>query len=221
MVPLTLLNSRWGSERTKRGLSPVKIGRNAPCPCLSGKKYKKCCMLKPDLPHNGTSLATAGGKQLAQTDDISQREMSRLLERAQQKGLVHEAVSLEPSPYGKMSGVLLEFLDPLMDPNFSDDQYQSLIALGALAWNMSLITAAQPLEREQLFAMIKAKVAMPDSEHEDMLIETVTWLMQRKQDFYAHIERLIVEFEVVKTDDGLRVNVISTAVDDPSGAAHV
>lgn len=25
-------------------VKPVKIGRNAPCPCGSGKKYKKCCM---------------------------------------------------------------------------------------------------------------------------------------------------------------------------------
>mgnify|MGYP006272168669 CR=1 FL=1 len=25
---------------------PVKVGRNDPCPCGSGKKYKKCCMLK-------------------------------------------------------------------------------------------------------------------------------------------------------------------------------
>ena len=25
-----------------------KIGRNAPCPCGSGKKYKKCCLLNPD-----------------------------------------------------------------------------------------------------------------------------------------------------------------------------
>ena len=24
----------------------VKIGRNAPCPCGSGKKYKKCCLLQ-------------------------------------------------------------------------------------------------------------------------------------------------------------------------------
>lgn len=23
-----------------------KVGRNAPCPCGSGKKYKKCCLLK-------------------------------------------------------------------------------------------------------------------------------------------------------------------------------
>lgn len=27
-----------------------KLGRNDPCPCGSGKKYKKCCMLKPDNP---------------------------------------------------------------------------------------------------------------------------------------------------------------------------
>ncbi|MDR0942113.1 MAG: SEC-C domain-containing protein [Holosporales bacterium] len=26
--------------------SDYKIGRNDPCPCGSGKKYKKCCFLK-------------------------------------------------------------------------------------------------------------------------------------------------------------------------------
>ena len=25
--------------------SELKIGRNAPCPCGSGKKYKKCCLM--------------------------------------------------------------------------------------------------------------------------------------------------------------------------------
>jgi hypothetical protein len=28
----------------------VKVGRNAPCPCGSGKKYKKCCWRKAALP---------------------------------------------------------------------------------------------------------------------------------------------------------------------------
>lgn len=27
-------------------IEPKKIGRNEPCPCGSGKKYKKCCMKK-------------------------------------------------------------------------------------------------------------------------------------------------------------------------------
>jgi hypothetical protein len=27
----------------------MKIGRNAPCPCGSGKKYKKCCLPKKEV----------------------------------------------------------------------------------------------------------------------------------------------------------------------------
>ena len=27
----------------------MKIGRNAPCPCGSGKKYKKCCLNKSKI----------------------------------------------------------------------------------------------------------------------------------------------------------------------------
>jgi preprotein translocase subunit SecA len=29
-----------------RMVAGAKIGRNDPCPCGSGKKYKKCCLLK-------------------------------------------------------------------------------------------------------------------------------------------------------------------------------
>ncbi|MGL5525072.1 MAG: SEC-C metal-binding domain-containing protein [Aeromonas veronii] len=25
-------------------VAPIKIGRNEPCPCGSGKKYKLCCL---------------------------------------------------------------------------------------------------------------------------------------------------------------------------------
>ncbi|MCD6436175.1 MAG: SEC-C domain-containing protein [Clostridiales bacterium] len=33
-------------------ISKVKIGRNDPCPCGSGKKYKKCCMAKDQAMNN-------------------------------------------------------------------------------------------------------------------------------------------------------------------------
>lgn len=45
--------SPWSSLKWSRGIATnpqalvgdvVKIGRNSPCPCGSGKKYKKCCM---------------------------------------------------------------------------------------------------------------------------------------------------------------------------------
>lgn len=37
----------------KRRLN-MKIGRNSPCPCGSGKKYKKCCLLKASKGYNAT-----------------------------------------------------------------------------------------------------------------------------------------------------------------------
>lgn len=30
------------------GPPAMRVGRNAPCPCGSGRKYKKCCLGKPD-----------------------------------------------------------------------------------------------------------------------------------------------------------------------------
>ncbi len=46
-------NGQWIFTRTLRtGPAPVratgpKVGRNDPCPCGSGKKYKHCCLGKP------------------------------------------------------------------------------------------------------------------------------------------------------------------------------
>jgi preprotein translocase subunit SecA len=37
--------SRAAAPRAADG---SKVGRNDPCPCGSGKKYKKCCLLKQD-----------------------------------------------------------------------------------------------------------------------------------------------------------------------------
>lgn len=33
----------WENPETKREVKYPGTGRNAPCPCGSGKKYKKCC----------------------------------------------------------------------------------------------------------------------------------------------------------------------------------
>ena len=38
--------ARLVSFTTQRTRSAQKIGRNSPCPCGSGRKYKKCCLRK-------------------------------------------------------------------------------------------------------------------------------------------------------------------------------
>jgi len=39
-------SSEASSEQATPFHAEAKVGRNEPCPCGSGKKYKKCCLLK-------------------------------------------------------------------------------------------------------------------------------------------------------------------------------
>ena len=36
-------SKKGGEESKARPLKSDKVGRNDPCPCGSGKKYKECC----------------------------------------------------------------------------------------------------------------------------------------------------------------------------------
>ncbi|KKR96748.1 MAG: hypothetical protein UU47_C0008G0006 [candidate division TM6 bacterium GW2011_GWE2_41_16] len=40
-------------------LSEKKIGRNEPCSCLSGKKYKHCCIHKVNIPDDNVAIETS------------------------------------------------------------------------------------------------------------------------------------------------------------------
>ncbi|MDD5747664.1 MAG: preprotein translocase subunit SecA [Actinomycetota bacterium] len=42
-MPLSVVESSGGEEEVPQQRRHEKIGRNDPCPCGSGKKYKKCC----------------------------------------------------------------------------------------------------------------------------------------------------------------------------------
>lgn len=46
-VPSTETLDFTGQVKTSAPPPVPKVGRNAPCPCGSGKKYKKCCSGKP------------------------------------------------------------------------------------------------------------------------------------------------------------------------------
>jgi len=36
--------ARGVQDLARRDRAPLRVGRNEPCPCGSGKKYKKCCL---------------------------------------------------------------------------------------------------------------------------------------------------------------------------------
>jgi len=60
----------------------AKISRNAPCPCGSGKKYKKCC-LQNDLKNSATSKNTAT-PMVEKPVDEEQEDMKQIYKEVQE-----------------------------------------------------------------------------------------------------------------------------------------
>lgn len=58
----------------------AKIGRNEPCPCLSGKKYKHCCSLKEQrikpqpTPQQALKITLTGGVRAIQREAMQRRK---------------------------------------------------------------------------------------------------------------------------------------------------
>jgi hypothetical protein len=66
-------------ERAKAaGGRSQKIGRNAPCPCGSGKKYKHCCLNQPAVSRNGKTAKDAAD---APVDSAEARQLIRRIEK--------------------------------------------------------------------------------------------------------------------------------------------
>ena len=53
-----------------------KIGRNDPCPCGSGKKYKKCCMIKDKEPNEDASSDVEANTSFPPSNERTERRRS-------------------------------------------------------------------------------------------------------------------------------------------------
>lgn len=49
----------------------MKVGRNAPCPCGSGKKYKHCCYAKDSVKHEMPETEDAVEEDTTSDDDAA------------------------------------------------------------------------------------------------------------------------------------------------------
>ncbi len=102
----------------------MKIGRNNPCPCGSGKKYKKCCYLEPQTSSSNT-IPPEVLKKIKETQDY-ENERRKLYGEVRQiihtdfKGYKFVAVGSELH-YGKDLKVFPDFLLDYIKTRLGED----------------------------------------------------------------------------------------------------
>ncbi|PJD97836.1 MAG: hypothetical protein CK425_01520 [Parachlamydia sp.] len=59
-----------------------KLGRNDPCSCGSGKKYKNCCLIKPAAPKKFTAKWLSEPKKKEEPMNLMERTFGNAIEHA-------------------------------------------------------------------------------------------------------------------------------------------
>jgi|GEM_PF-1435665 len=159
----------------------ARIGRNQPCPCGSGKKYKKCCYEKNNIGQ--TLLANGFGKNLPK-----------------------DAVITTKTQNEKMSEVLLDFAEPLIDKCKDDKAFYNALQICAIAWNSSFLS---PEERNKLIDESFNKY-INDNEDREIAKEILSKMLERKQKKFPDIKRMIMDFQISYKDGQQHLFVTSS-----------
>jgi len=172
-----------------------KLGRNDPCICGSGKKYKKCCLNETTEPEYEKHLFWESVK-----------------ERYSDKQLT--IVEDEETDMLKMSEVIIEYADELLNMATTEESQEQAIMIAIVAWNLAFFDEEQ--QEEQMHNLLHRLKIKQGSEDWHNTIDILTILIDRKRLDYPSIDRLIVDYKIIKTKGEFRLNIVSTVPQNSS-----
>jgi len=117
-------------------------------------------------------------------------------------------ILVNPTDRDKMSQVLLDFVDPLLENYGSEVPVKKIIGVGIMAWNLSLFPEG---ERRKLLVQVVEDLS-PETEDVKAMHETMTWLIDRKMQYFDRHKRHILEFRLSDLGDRYGLQVFSLDV---------
>ena len=161
----------------------AKVGRNDPCPCGSGKKYKKCCF---------------------------EKDQERLHHSSEVAGVTTEELEVMPEPFltrekletmrgPKLARLRIEMLAPDLQREFLErlSVFQQMDALLAAwekagwrddlrnAWDYCLFNAAQAGRRDVVARLVQLR-GLPE-DHDDIPLNARMLLLQEQPGKFLHL----------------------------------
>src|SRR5438552_2547677 len=99
-----------------------KLSRNDPCPCGSGRKYKRCCMMTTPTQSPATRATFASRE--AQAIDARGQELLSQHRVAEARSLFERSVELAPDlPWSHNNIALCDYLDGDLDAAVAREQH--------------------------------------------------------------------------------------------------
>lgn len=177
-----------------------KLGRNDPCLCDSGKKYKKCCMEKLFSQAEEENI----NKQLAFINKFKEQYKDKdiTMIRAEKAGIV------------KMSEIIIDYASELLDAAVSTSDRHKAIMIAIAAWNIAHLDEDE--HEIQISRLLNTMRINKNTKNIEETKNVVRALIGKKQIAYPDIRRPIVNYEFAESTDGegFDLNIMSTIESD-------
>lgn len=173
----------------------AKINRNTPCPCGSGKKYKKCC-----LSNKVDQAQEEKANRLAFMEKFRNQHKDKEITWARAEGA-------DPI---KISEVIWDFADELLSRAHTKKMKETAIATAICAWNLAFIEENKHASKIENF-MHTMHIEKGSQEWDD-ISQLFQAFIYKKETKYPSINRFILSFELNETTNGLHLNIISSEV---------
>ena len=172
--------------------SKDKIGTNEPCPCGSGKKYKKCCALQ--------GLATSKDIIVAQSRQKMLQNLDKLCGTKQKY--------VRNTKFESMSDVLLEYAEPFTESLKNDDknEFEQAIQIAIVLWNCAVFRE-QPDKKKAYKKGLKMLKGRMCTKEDSAVIEM---MLERKRLLFPDNNRIIMGVDVSDVGDNFHIEVAST-----------
>ncbi len=102
-----------------------------------------------------------------------------------------------PVPLRKMSQVILDFAEPLLnkiDDN-DDELFEEVLVLAAICWNLSFLPENE--QKKNILSLVN-EIAKSDVLHRLRVEDDIRMLLERKKAFFADEKRMVVNYEIVE-----------------------
>jgi hypothetical protein len=144
--------AEWDARRrAAKAAAPAqrrKVGRNEPCPCGSGKKFKKCCLASGEAAR--PRVVEANGDRLLVSAGVSDEEVDMAAQYFREKDAGR-------GPAQQMA----EYAKPIVDAtDGSLGSIQAALHMGMLFWNLAILR--DQTEREEALAEMALRLDQSD-----------------------------------------------------------
>lgn len=127
-------------------------------------------------------------------------------QKVKQQASVHgHEIMFDTSNPQKMSDIIIHYAEPLIDVARTDEDEEKAIVMAIILWNIAVVPEN---ERQGMIDSITSTPLKGNNSTE--FNQTLAYFMERKQELYPDVNRMILEYECTQTPDGLHLNVAST-----------